>query len=203
MPIEPSHQTVRLSRGKHSSPAQGVCVMELASMLAGESFSDRPSCVDPVVGGLLRANNDSVDGERRQDLYRLAAEVVGSASTIEVERARAARCLAFASEHRTRSRWGRRRPPALAAHLGSDAPGVLAVRSLGRIDDHAHQELLGFIGELLAIGRPAQEAAGLSRKPTLERLPLRSVPVDGSTTQGDGSDASGIARNPRIRSTTR
>src|SRR4051812_3696389 len=68
MPTEPTHQTVRLSRGKHSSPAQGVCVMELASMLAGESFNDRPACVDPVIGGLLRAYNDNVDGERRQDL---------------------------------------------------------------------------------------------------------------------------------------
>ena len=201
MSTEPSHQTVRLSRGKHSSPAQGVCVMELASMLAGESFSDRPSCVDPVIGGLMRAYNDTVDGERRQDLYRLAAEVVGSASTVEVERARAARCLAFANQHRTRSRWGRRRPPALAAHLGSDAPGVLAVRSLGRIDDAAHRELLAFVGELLAIGR--QDAAGFSRKPTLERLPLRRVPVDVSTTHGDGSDASGSARNSRMRSTTR
>jgi hypothetical protein len=202
MPSETSHQTVRLSRGKHSSPAQGVCVMELASMLAGESFSDRPSCVDPVIGGLLRAYNDSVDGERRQDLYRLAAEVVGSASTIEVERARAARCLAFANAHRAHSRWGRRRPPALAAHLGSDAPGVLAVRSLGRIDDRAHAELMAFVVELLAIGRPAQEA-GFSRKPTLEPLPLRNVPVVVSTTHGDGSDASGMARNSRIRSTTR
>jgi hypothetical protein len=176
--------------------------MELASMLAGESFSDRPSCVDPVIGGLLRAYNDSVDGERRQDLYRLAAEVVGSASTIEVERARAARCLAFANQHRSRSRWGRRRPPALAAHLGSDAPGVLAVRSLGRIDEHAHLELLAFIGELLAIGRGPQEE-GLMRKPTLERLPLRNVPVAVSTTQGEGSDASGMTRNSRSRSTIR
>lgn len=194
MPTEPSHQTVRLSRGKHSSPAQGVCVMELASMLAGESFTDRPSCVDPVIGGLLRAYNDSVDGERRQDLYRLAAEVVGSASTLEVERARAARCLSFATEHRTRSRWGRRRPPALAAHLGSDAPGVLAVRSLGRIDEHAHNTLMDFVGELLALGQPDQ-VDGLMRKPTLERLPLRNVPVDVSTTHGEGSEASGIARN--------
>jgi hypothetical protein len=176
--------------------------MELASMLAGETFSDRPTCVDPVIGGLLRAYNDSVDGERRQDLYRLAAEVVGSASTIDVERARAARCLSFASAHRARSRWGRRRPPALAAHLGSDAPGVLAVRSLGRIDAAAHAELLDFVGELLAIGRPDQDI-GLMRKPTLERLPLRSVPVFASTTQGDGTDASGTARNSRIRSTTR
>ncbi len=202
MPYEPSHQTVRLSRGKHSSPAQGVCVMELASMLGGETFSDRPACVDPVIGGLLRAYNDSVDGDRRQDLYRLAAEVVGSASTTDVERARAARCLSFANAHRTRSRWGRRRPPTLAAHLGSDAPGVLAVRSLGRIDDAAHEELMAFVAELLSIGRPDQEAAGLSRNPTLERLPLRNVPVDRSTTQGDGSALSGMARNSRIRSTT-
>jgi hypothetical protein len=168
--------------------------MELASMLAGESFSDRPACVDPVIGGLLRAYNDSVDGERRQDLYRLAAEVVGSAAGIDVERARAARCLSFANAHRTRSRWGRRRPPALAAHLGSDAPGVLAVRSLGRIDDEAHAELLDFVAELLAIGRPPQDM-GLMRKPTLEPLPLRNVPVEVSTTQGDGKEASGIARN--------
>lgn len=203
MPNAPSHQTVRLSRGKHSSPAQGVCVMELASMLAGETFSDRPACVDPVIGGLLRAYNDSVDGERRQDLYRLAAEVVGSASTVDVERARAARCLTFANAHRTRSRWGRRRPPVLAAHLGSDAPGVLAVRSLGRIDDQAHAELMDFVAELLAIGRLDQDAAGFSRKPTLERLPLRSVPVAVSTTQGEGSEALGMARNSRSRSTTR
>lgn len=202
MSTDPSHQTVRLSRGKHSSPAQGVCVMELASMLAGETFSDRPACVDPVIGGLLRAYNDSVDGERRQDLYRLAAAVVGSSSTVEVERGRAAHCLAFASAHRRSSRWGRRRAPTLAAHLGSDAPGVLAVRSLGRIDERAHQELMALVGELLAIGRPAQEA-GLIRKPTLDRLPLRSVPVEVSTTQGDGNEASGISRKSRISSTTR
>jgi hypothetical protein len=198
MPTAPSHQTVRLSRGKHSSPSQGVCVMELASMLAGESFSDRPSCVDPVIGGLLRAYNDSVDGERRQELYRLASAVVGSAATLDVERARAARCLAFAAQHRTRTRWGRRRPPALAAHLGSDAPGVLAVRSLGRIDERAHREVLALLQELLELGgaRERQDAlAGFMRKPTLEPLPLRSVPVVVSTIQGDGSEASGMARN--------
>jgi len=37
-----THQTIRLSRGKHSSPEEGACVMELASMLAGEPFSDHP-----------------------------------------------------------------------------------------------------------------------------------------------------------------
>ena len=43
----PSHQTVRLARGKHSSPRDGVCVMELASMLAGEQFGSGASPSGP------------------------------------------------------------------------------------------------------------------------------------------------------------
>lgn len=174
MSIQPSHQTVRLSRGKHSSPAQGVCVMELASMLAGEPFSDRPRCADPVIGGLLRAYNDTVDGERRQALYALAAEVVGTASTPEIQRRRAARCLAFAAAHRRRSRWRRqRRAPALAAHLGDDAPGVLAVRALGRIDDARHAEMLALVRELVAMGRTEQ----LPVTPLPRRSGLSSTPA--------------------------
>ena len=159
----PSHQTVRLGRGKHSSPAQGVCVMELASMLAGEPFTDRPACADPVIGGLLRAYNDTVDHARRQDLYAVASTVVGTAAGEELERARAARCVAFAEAHRRRSRFRgrRRRPLALAAHRGKDAPGVLAVRALGRADDAAHAELLALVDELVSMGhssRPAMPA---------------------------------------------
>jgi len=133
--------------------------MELASMLAGEPFTDRPACTDPIIGGLLRAYNDTVDQQRRQDLYAVAAGVVGTAAGEHVERARAARCIAFAEAHRRRSRLRgrRRRPLALAAHLGKDAPGVLAVRSLGRIDDVAHADMLALIDELVAMGgrRPA------------------------------------------------
>src|SRR5437763_15441487 len=74
----PTHQTVKLARGKHASPSDGACVMELASLLAGASFDDHPSSVCPGIGMVLRAYNDGVDDERRQDLYRWAAEVVGT-----------------------------------------------------------------------------------------------------------------------------
>jgi len=50
-----SHQTVSLSKGKHSGPDQGACVMELASMLAGESFNDRPRSVDRAIAAFLRS----------------------------------------------------------------------------------------------------------------------------------------------------
>jgi hypothetical protein len=91
-----SHQTVRLSRGKHRDPTQGVCVMELASMLAGERFSDRPRSVCPVIGAFLRAYNDRVDDARRQDLYVFAAEAVGTRSDRATRRRRLELCRRFA-----------------------------------------------------------------------------------------------------------
>src|SRR4051794_30906832 len=102
-----SHQTARLSRGRHRSAAAGVCVMELASMLAGERFSDRARSISPVIGALLRTYNDGVDDERRQDLYRLAAAIVGTAGSRDVERERIGECLTFARRHGGRLARGR------------------------------------------------------------------------------------------------
>ena len=59
-----SYQTIKLSTGKHSSPEVGACVMELASMLAGEPFSDHPESVCPVIGSFLRAYNDMAAWDR-------------------------------------------------------------------------------------------------------------------------------------------
>src|SRR4051812_39723689 len=88
-----SHQTIRLIRGRHSSPERGACVMEVASMLAAEPFSDEPRCVCPVIAEFLRTYNDQVDHVRRQDLYAFAALVVGTREGPVVERQRANRCL--------------------------------------------------------------------------------------------------------------
>ena len=74
-----THQTVRLSRGNHGSSEEGVCVMELASMLAGEPFSDAPDSVCPVVAAFMRTYNDGVHNSCRQDLYCFAAGAVGTA----------------------------------------------------------------------------------------------------------------------------
>src|SRR6476659_1558530 len=42
-----------LSRGKHRSPKKGACFMELASFLAGETWSDHPSCTHPLLAPLI------------------------------------------------------------------------------------------------------------------------------------------------------
>ena len=87
-----SHQTVRLARGRHESPDSGACVMELASMLAGERFSDRPRCVDPLLAAFLRAFNDRLHARHRQRLLPYASLAVGTRGD---GRDRRARCLAF------------------------------------------------------------------------------------------------------------
>src|SRR5438067_6083258 len=91
-----SHQNVRLGPGRHPRPGKVVCVLELASMLAGERFGDRPAAVCPVIGAILRAYNDNVDDRRRQDLYRFAADAVDTRRDYRVQRSRADTALAWA-----------------------------------------------------------------------------------------------------------
>ncbi|MCA1680830.1 MAG: hypothetical protein LC777_18725 [Actinobacteria bacterium] len=88
--------------GKHRSVEEGACVMELASMLGGEPFSDEPSSVCPVIRDFLRSYNDRVDDEGRQALYACAAAIVGSRSTPCVERERLRRCAEAADGVRWR-----------------------------------------------------------------------------------------------------
>src|ERR1700756_3191057 len=91
-----SHQNVRPGPGRHPRPGKVVCVLELASMLAGDRFGDRPVSVCPVIGAILRAYNDNVDDPRRQDLYRFAADAVGTRRDYRVQRPRADAALTWA-----------------------------------------------------------------------------------------------------------
>jgi hypothetical protein len=162
---EVSHQTVRLSQGKHRGPDHGACVMELSSMLAGEPFSDRPRCVDPVIAGFLRTYNDGIDDDRRQDLYPLAAEVVGTRSVAGVQAERARMCLAWAQKRHQQLRHGPRRllplrPLLPDGRLGDDAAGTLAGRLAVKLATKrravgAHEAAVAFVRELIAVGEPA------------------------------------------------
>jgi hypothetical protein len=155
-----SHQTIKLSKGRHRSPTEGACVMELASMLAGEPFSDHPGSVCPVIGAFLRAYNDMVDDRRRQDLYSYAALVVGSRACRDVEDARAQRLAQWALElsatRPRRWRWRRRsrRQPST-----NEAAGPYAVHAINRHSRHTHGAVLTLLDDLLAIGRPELPAA--------------------------------------------
>ena len=157
-----SHQTIKLSPGKHYSPDDGACVLELASMLAGEPFSDHPASVCPVLGSLLRSYNDSVDDDARQDLYAYAARVVGTRADADVERRRGECVTAWTYERRFRRL--RRFLPDFAARklcqlktLSLESIGTQAVRQIPRHTDESHRAMLGLIDDLLTI-RPRRRA---------------------------------------------
>ena len=152
----PTHQTVRLVKGKHSSPAEGVCVMELASMLAGEPFNDRPRAVCPVIGAFLRSFNDAVDDRTRQALYPYASAAVGTRGDPDVRALRVRRLIAemqFTHVHRRRLP-ALRRPPATPIddaqldQLASRLAGMFwRARRAGGTD-----RALRLVEELIAIG---------------------------------------------------
>lgn len=91
-----SHQVVRLEPGRHSSPEKGACVVELASVLGGDPFSDHPRSVCPVVAAFMRTVNDGVTDRERQRLYPYAAAIVGTRCSVRTRRQRARLCLSWA-----------------------------------------------------------------------------------------------------------
>jgi hypothetical protein len=122
--------------------------MELASMLAHERFSDHPKAVCPVIGSFLRKYNDGIDDERRQDLYAVAAKVIGT-------RDRRARSL---RARHCRARLAQSQPigasfglvPQPARHAASACASAF-------LRAGAHAEALAFIDELVAVGHDAPD----------------------------------------------
>jgi hypothetical protein len=161
-----NYQTIKLSRGRHSSPEHGACVMELASMLAGEGFSDHPRSVSRPIASFLRGYNDLLDDKRRADLYRYAAGAVGSASSSSVEDARVARLLAWADEL-----WERRASRSLIERLrfrravqersaDPEPAGTYAVHAIGKVTETTHLAALALVDELIGMGDAVRSGGG-------------------------------------------
>jgi hypothetical protein len=151
-----SHQNVRLGPGRHPRPGQVVCVMELASMLAGERFGDRPPSVCPVIGAILRAYNDNVDDRRRQDLYRFAADAVDTRRNYHAQRRRADAALGWAVA-RHASRGGTvlapPDPEGPRDDIGYYVVGALVGREsrVGCWSDEEHAAMIALLDELIEI----------------------------------------------------
>jgi len=69
-----------LSRGRHRNPRKGACFMEMASFLAGERWSDHPTCTHPLLAAVARLVNDNTTDEGRQRLAGLIPTVIGLTS---------------------------------------------------------------------------------------------------------------------------
>ena len=146
-----SHQTLRLGRGAHRSPGGGACAVELASLLAGEPFGDRPASVSPVLAAFVRGYNDALDDARRQDLLGVAAAIVQTAGDAAVEDERRALCDAW-----SRTLWGGSRVRWLLRPRYADrdhvveAAGRDSARRVRGGDDALHDKALAFVTALAA-----------------------------------------------------
>lgn len=105
-PSSISFQTAKLAGGRHTSAGEGVCVVELASMIAGERFSDRPRAVCPVLAAYMRMVNDTIVNERLPELLPFAAALVGTRSSRRERRERARSCARWALEMGETARLG-------------------------------------------------------------------------------------------------
>jgi hypothetical protein len=171
-----SHQNVRLGPGRHPQPGKVVCVLELASMLAGDRFGDRPVSVCPVIGSILRAYNDNIDDRRRQDLFRFAADAVGTRRDYRVQRHRADAALAWAVtryEGRGGTLLSPPDPEGPRDEIGYYVVGSLANgRPVGGWSDDEHGAMIALLEELIEIdAQPALESL------TCDRLVGDDVPL--------------------------
>src|SRR4029453_10309206 len=75
--VQPPDLFPILSPGKHRNPRAGACFMELASLLAGERWSDHPACTHPLLAALARHLNAHPPDTGRQRLTPLVPSVIG------------------------------------------------------------------------------------------------------------------------------
>jgi hypothetical protein len=80
---------LRLAKGSHRDRNQGVCLMEAVAWFADLPHTDRPVCVDPVLGAFGRVLNDRFTDAERQQLVDLIPQLVGTAGDQNLSRRRA------------------------------------------------------------------------------------------------------------------
>lgn len=205
--------SLRLDPGSHASPRDGVCLLELVSMIAEEPFSDRPRCACVVIAAFLRSWNDRSSHAERQRLRPYARRVVGSRTRRSITRRRRDICLTWAGADLTGNwvsralrRFGMRLRimalcgvrPALRLNEGA---GELASRVV--FSRYGSEAGLRLVGTLLEAGT-GDERPGAGRDPlaraVVEAAIRDPVPLDavghanGSNGHANGSGANGNGR---------
>ena len=72
--------TIHLGEGAHQPNNDGQwCLLEAVAWVAGETWTDSPQCVCPVLAGFGRRLNDLLPDNRRQELRPFIPAMVGTA----------------------------------------------------------------------------------------------------------------------------
>jgi hypothetical protein len=78
-----------LLAGGHKSLAEGACLLEAISHIAGERWSASPRCVDPTLAAFGRSWNDALDDKTRQRLKIYIPRLIGTAGSAAISNRRA------------------------------------------------------------------------------------------------------------------
>lgn len=133
-----------LSRGKHRHIRKGACFMEMASLLAGERWSDHPACTHPLLAETARLVNDCTSDDERHHLAVLIPSVVGLRSDDQrMDALIALRCAQVAlpvvcEERQNLLAVGVLTADALLARLEGRPHGSLELRSSDALDAVPH-----------------------------------------------------------------
>ena len=73
------YTAITLKSGRHSSPGEGMCLMEAVAYVAREKHSDHPRCVSPVLGTFGRYLNDVLPDIERQLMVALIPDLLRTA----------------------------------------------------------------------------------------------------------------------------
>jgi hypothetical protein len=175
--------SVRLDPGAHRSPRDGVCLMELASLMAEERFSDRPRCVCVVIAAFLRDWNDRSGYAERQRLRPYARSVLGSRAARSTTHRRRDVCLIWAGADLS-GNWVSRAIRRLAMRLRIMA--ILGIRPALRLNEGAGQ-----LAARVVFSRYDSES-GLMLVDDLLQIGSEEEP-DGAA-EGDGRDGRALRR---------
>jgi hypothetical protein len=129
--------------------------MELASMLAGEPFTDHPRSVCPTIAALLRVYNDTLGDRERQDLFRYASAAVDTRQGYELQEHRARFAVAWARSKqlgRRRRFLFLRRPAAMPRNGTPIEVAEYVVETLeNRRTRGSHTAMMGLLDWLIAM----------------------------------------------------
>jgi hypothetical protein len=197
-------ESLRLEPGSHASPDQGVCIVELASILAKEKFSDEPDCVCDVIGAFLRSWNDRASYVDRQRLRPYAARIVGTRSGRTIAHRRRDICLVWSdlagldggplgrslARLRARIRVGWQLGIGSALRLNRGAGESAALVCFSR---HGPEAGFSLLDRLLTVGDERQGPP--SRRVAPQREPNAPPALNGDANGNGHADGNGNARH--------
>jgi len=168
-----------LSRGKHRTPRKGACFMELASVLAGERWSDHPACTHPLLARLARCVNDATSDDARSRLAVHIPSVIGLTSDdLHVDVRIALRCAraalpATVLERQRDLAVGVLTCERMLDDLDQRPPGTLEQRSRAALDQVP--EAVAWARRFIDGQRPAAGAFRRHAAPTIVSYAVESI----------------------------